>query len=272
MKEMPHPIVPRDLDVDFTGVPRHWMANNAVATAISNGVNMLFPAGERFFVRSVKHFAGDIADPELRAQVKGFFGQEGRHAREHDRFNDIMRGQGFRIDGFLDFYERTQRRIERASPPKLRLATTAACEHFTAIMAEGAFTRGALDNADPRMQTLLAWHAAEEIEHKAVAFDVLQQVDPSYALRVAGMALATTFLAGYWIAATRMLLRQEGISGRQALRELRALGDRDPIVRRVFVSGIRAYLRRDFHPDQHDQRELAPRWFAAHGLAMPAAA
>ena len=74
------PIVPRDPDVDVSGIPRHWLANNATATAIANGVNLLFPHGERFFVRSVKHFLDHIDDPALRAQIKGFFGQEGQNA------------------------------------------------------------------------------------------------------------------------------------------------------------------------------------------------
>ena len=264
-------ITPRDLDVDFQGVPRAWVAGNAVATAIANGVNMLFPAGERFFVRSVKYFSDDIADPVLRAQVKGFFGQEGRHAREHDRFNDVMRQQGFEIDKFLRFFERTMKAMEKSVNPKLRLATTAAAEHFTALMAEGAFTRGNLDDADPRMRMLLAWHAAEEIEHKAVAFDVLQRVDPSYALRIAGLAFATTFLAGYWLIAARMLLVQQGYTWRRAVAELKTVKS-DPIFKRVFATGIRSYLRRDFHPNDHDQSMLAETWFAERGLAMPAAA
>src|ERR1041384_8312887 len=81
------PIVPRDLDVDFTSVPRHWMAGSATATAVANGVNLLFPHGERFFVRSVKHFLDRIHDPVLRAQVKGFFGPECRHGHADAEFN-----------------------------------------------------------------------------------------------------------------------------------------------------------------------------------------
>src|SRR5262252_8620870 len=98
-------IVPRDPDIDFRAVPRHWLNHNPTATAIANGVNLLFPWGERFFVRSVKHYLDRIHDPELRAQIKGFFGQEGRHAAEHDRFNEIMRSQGFEIDHFLARYK-----------------------------------------------------------------------------------------------------------------------------------------------------------------------
>ncbi len=269
---MTQAIVPRDLDVDFSKVPRHWMAGSPVATAISNGVNMLFPHGERFFVRSVKYFLDRIEDPVLRAQIKGFFGQEGRHAHAHDEFNEIMRHQGYEIDQFLDSYKRLSSWLEARTPPKVRLAATAAAEHFTAIMAEGAFSRGALDAAAPEMQRLLGWHAAEEIEHKAVAFDVLQTIDPSYLLRIAGLVYATITLGGFWIWGALTLMKQDGVTWKSARTEMKALRTHDPIVRRVFVRGIRQYLKRDFHPDQNDDAKLAASWFAARGLAMPEAA
>lgn len=264
-------IIPRDFDVDLAQVPRAWFAGDQVATAISNGVNILFPHGERFFVRSVKHFA-DQLDGDLAKDVKGFFGQEGRHARAHDEYNAVLRAQGYEIDRFLTTYKRITDWLEAHTSPKVRLAATAAAEHFTATLAEGAFNRGALDVADARMQSLLAWHAAEEIEHKSVAYDVLQRVDPSYALRVIGLIYATVTLAGFWFAAARMLLAQDGITLRGAWKHLRGLPVRDPIAKRVFAAGIRTYLRRDFHPDQIDNRNDAARWFAAHGMTMPEAA
>ena len=265
------PIVPRDFDVDFRAVPRHWMASNPTATAVANGVNLLFPHGERFFVRSVKHFLGQIEDPVLRAQIKGFFGQEGRHAHAHDQFNAILRAQGFEIDHFLGSYQRLSSWLEAHTPPKLRLAVTAAAEHFTAILAEGVFTRNILDKAAPEMRQLLAWHAAEEIEHKAVAFDVLGTIDPSYALRIAGLAYATAMLGGFWFWAAVSLLRQERLTPVGAWRQLRRMPARDPIVQRVFLRGIRQYLARDFHPDHHPTERIARDWLAAHGMSLPGA-
>jgi hypothetical protein len=264
--------IPRDPDVDLSSVPRHWLAGNAAATAISNGINMLFPAGERFFVRSVHRFAERIEDPVLREQMRAFFKQEGHHARAHDRFNEVLRAQGFRIDDFLAAYERTSRWIEDRVPAKVNLAGTAAAEHFTAILADGAFSKGILDSLHPKMQDLLAWHAAEEIEHKAVAFDVLRTIDPSYTLRMIGLAYATTMLGAYWLAATVMLLRQERLGLRGTLRELGKMRRRDPVIRRVFLRGIRQYVRRDFHPDDNANAHLAARWFAAHGMAFQEAA
>jgi predicted metal-dependent hydrolase len=263
---------PRKLDVDLSDVPRHWLAGNAAATAISNGINMLFPHGERFFVRSVHVYMDRIEDPELRAQVKAFFKQEGHHASAHDDFNEVLRRQGFEIDRFLDRYHQITKWFEARMPAKLNLAGTAAAEHFTAILAEGAFSKGVLDALHPSVQQLLAWHAAEEIEHKAVAFDVLQQVDDSYLLRVAGLAYATVMLGMFWAWATTMLLRQEKLGWRETLRQLRTMQRQDPVIRRVFIAGIRQYIRRDFHPRDNANEHLAQTWFAARGFKLPEAA
>jgi uncharacterized protein len=267
--------IPRDPAIDLTGVPKHWLAGNPVATAISNGINLLFPHGERFFVRSVHHYFEQITDPTLKAQVKAFFKQEGHHASAHDDFNAVLRTQGFEIDRFLVRYAKITRWIEDHVPAKLNLAGTAAAEHFTAILADSSFENGILDLLDPRMQKLLAWHAAEEIEHKAVAFDVLQQIDPSYWLRVAGLAHATILLSSFWAWSALSLLRQEKLGWRGVRKHLAKMksGPKDgPIVSRVFLRGIRQYVRRDFHPSDNANEHLARAWFQNHGMDFTEAA
>jgi uncharacterized protein len=261
---------PRSSPVSFEeGVPRRWFADIAVASHIVNGVNLLFPAGERFFVRSVHHYLDQIQDPVLRDQVKGFFGQEGRHAQAHERFFEVMESQGYKITDFLALYERIAYGvIEPVSTPALRLAVTVALEHYTAIMAENVFRDGLLDLAHPTMKRLLLWHAAEEIEHRAVAFDVLKEVAPSYPLRMAGLALATMMLGGFWIAATGMLMQQDWAQGeRGSIRAFRKIDKRGDIAQRIFVRGIKEYIRRDFHPSQNDVDGLASGYLESIGIA-----
>jgi predicted metal-dependent hydrolase len=269
-----HPAVPRPrspgVDLDAP-VPRHWFGGNAVATHIANGVNLLFPAGERFFVRSVNHYLDQVDDPLLRAQIKGFFGQEGRHAKEHERFFAQLEAQGYDIARFLRVYERIAYGfIERIAPPALRLSATAACEHFTAIMAEKALRTGLLEYAHPTMRALFLWHAAEEIEHRAVAFDVLRAVSPGYGLRVAGMVVSATLLAGFWVAATATLLLQERDLPRARLREEWRIARARRRAEPVFLPGIREYLRPGFHPSQKDVDRLAAEYLARVGLGAMA--
>ena len=52
---------PRSPELPLTGpIPRHWFGNNILATHLVNGVSMLFPAGERFFV--YHHSPADTVD------------------------------------------------------------------------------------------------------------------------------------------------------------------------------------------------------------------
>ncbi|MBL8600884.1 MAG: metal-dependent hydrolase [Myxococcales bacterium] len=260
-------IKPRSPDFVFDAVPPHWMGGSPFATQLINGVNLLFPAGERFFVRSVRRYL-DQVEPELAAQARGFFGQEGRHARAHEDFFEALTRQGYPIASFLSWYERmAYKHVEPAASPVLRLAVTAALEHYTAIMAEGALRDGFLDaHAHEAVRDLLKWHACEEIEHKAVAFDVLQRVDPRYRTRVAGMALGTLLLLSFWAVATGTLLLHDR---RQGVRKFFRLGNTMPLkglVTEVFYAGIRDYLRRDFHPDQRDNQQLARDYLVAAGF------
>ena len=267
----PRPPVPKvrapQLGLDAP-LPRYWFADNVLATHIANGMNLLFPAGERFFVRSVHHYLPQIEDPELRARIKAFFGQEGRHSREHERATDLVEAQGFEVRAYLRFYEKlAYGLIEKLAPPELRLAATAAAEHYTAILAEDALRRRVLDDAHPSMRALLLWHAAEEIEHRSVAFDVLAAVHPSYGLRVAGLGIATAGLMGFWALATLSLAAQDREAGpgrwwRDWRRARERQHGRSPVSR-----GLREYLRRDFHPSQSDVDSLAAEYLASAGLS-----
>jgi len=260
------PIRPRKMDFPFgSDIPRHWAGGAALPTALANALNLVFPAGERFFVRSVRAYADVIKDdPKLAEDVRGFVGQEMRHGIEHERFFDIMRAQGIEIDRFLRLYEKIAFGvIEPIAPKSLRLSVTVAAEHLTATFAELAFERGVpAKYFHPTMRDLLLWHAAEEIEHKAVAFDVLQKVDPRYEVRVAGMVIAASLFVGFWWTGAAMLLRQEkGLSLGRLARERREGRKRGMLGPEDLVRAFRTYLRRDFHPSQNDNYDLARRYF-----------
>lgn len=263
------PIVPRRVDLGFPApVPRHW-AGDPVLTRIADAFSLLFPAGEQFFIHAVHLYRDRIEDEELRARVRGFAYQEAQHSTAHAAYNRMLEDQGLHL-GWVDRSLRRRLGVaKRLFPDVLQLALTATAEHLTATMAEGLL--GAMHDqfrdADPRMRALYYWHAVEEIEHKAVAFDVLAKVNPSYALRMKGLALATIGLAGFWAAAMIMLLEQDRRAGRRgALAQWKKVPKRPSITQRVFLRGIREYLRRDFHPSQLDNTQLAEDYLARVGL------
>jgi predicted metal-dependent hydrolase len=74
---------------------------------------------------------------------------------------------------------------------------TVALEHLTALLARQVLSDVELRTGamHPDMSRLWRWHALEEAEHKAVAFDVLRVVAPGYWLRAIVMILSTLGLS-----------------------------------------------------------------------------
>lgn len=270
-RRRPIPVRAPRFALERAGVPRAWLGGSVLSTHVVNALSLLFPEGERFFIRAVKAHLAEIEDDRgLRERVRGFFGQEGRHGHEHDRLNELLAEHGYDVERFLRFYHWLGYAIiEPATPPTLRLSTTVALEHMTATLAEVALTTRVLDDAHPEVRRLLFWHAAEEIEHRAVAFDVLERVDPRLRTRAAGLGIASAMLALFWSTAMLSLLederglepaRDDGRAGRRFAHEVRRAG---PVIARA----MRAYLRRDFHPETGVAQELAERALATAGVA-----
>ncbi len=248
-------------------LPRWWLADNPFATHTSNAMNLLFPEGERFFIRSVKRHLDQIDDPVLRARCQTFFKQESEHGRAHQHSFEILEDQGLEVASFLEVYERRQKKIESNAPAILALSATVALEHLTATLGENALVDDFLERAHPAMTTLLRWHAAEEIEHKSVAFDVLRHVNPSYWVRMAGMVIDLSGFVVFFVKGTKHLLRQEPLS-REEIKEYRRQiqEGRGDTLRTIFWRSIRSYLKPGFHPDQNDNYHLAQDYLATAAL------
>lgn len=123
---------PRKMNFPFadheTPPPRYWMAGSRLVTHMSNGINLLFPKGERFFIRSVQAFVDELDDPELVAQVCGFMAQEVRHRMEHESFFALLEEQGYDVQSILDWYDRLAYLLmEPRTSPELRLAAWTIC-------------------------------------------------------------------------------------------------------------------------------------------------
>ena len=251
--------------------PKHWFNDNPIATHFMNAQHLVFPDGEKFFIRSVKSFADFYKnDPELKKRVDNFIGQEGTHYAEHQKFWDVMESQDLQPLGFVDYFKRTawngaenwarNKFKKNRLGDKISLSITVGLEHFTAMLAESGINNHSMTEKMPQeMQDLFMWHAAEEIEHKAIPFDVLKKVDDSYALRIGGMAIATIGLWYYIAAGTVYLTKKDDDVKREDI----------PKYTFQFLNNFRKnfsgtlsqqywqYFKKDFHPDQIDNYHLA---------------
>src|SRR3954468_10982919 len=127
-------ITPRDRRFGRdTATPRLWHGGRVEATAIYNALSTTFPAGEAFFVESVRAFRQG-APAKLAEEIKGFTTQEAIHSREHDAFNRRAAQSGYDLSK-LEAQVEKRLAVTRDKPPVVSLAATMTLEHFTAILA-----------------------------------------------------------------------------------------------------------------------------------------
>lgn len=192
-------VMPERRDLHF-GLPAErisdWNNGNVHLSQFMNTLSLFFPEGERMFIDAVRNCRDQIDDPKLKEAMTAFIGQEAMHGREHEEYNEAV----FNAVPSTRTMERTVGKlldgIKKRTPVTFRLSATIALEHFTAIMADGLLKEPRLlEGADPNFAAIWNWHALEETEHKAVAFDVWDQVmgrgARAYALRTGGMLVAT---------------------------------------------------------------------------------
>lgn len=243
---------------------RWWNGGNPVATAFYNGLSVTFPQGEAFFIESVRAFR-DAVPAHQQAQIDAFIKQEAAHSREHTHFNRQVQEAGYDVASIEEDL-REKLVSTKDNPPVVNLATTVALEHFTAIIAHACLTSNRhFKGASADAARLWKWHAIEEIEHKAVAFDTF--------------LTATRKLSSYkrWKFRSLVMLRVSNTFLRSRIHNMGQFFDQDginkpttwlkvwsylliyPGLLRQILPAWLAFFRPHFHPWQQDDRGLLER-------------
>ncbi len=239
------------------------------------------PVGEKFFIKSVQHYQGRISDPALKDQATRFIYQEAMHAKEHSRLNELVRDAyplARMVEAFGGFLLGLD---ERITPKSTQLAITCAIEHLTSVVADTTL-RGQeylRKSADPAFTQLWLWHAAEEIEHKAVCFDVYQHVVGTgflaYLNRILAMLFVTlTFFIAVVAGAVMFKLGGKRANradeahkpqprDAEAMQQPKRQGTKNllqVIAELVPFKLYLSYYKRRFHPWDHDNSPLVEAW------------
>jgi predicted metal-dependent hydrolase len=267
----------RKLEIDLQrGFGRHWHGGDAFRSQFFNALSMSFPVGEQFFIDAVRNalplLPASAEHDTLRTTVAGFIGQEATHRHIHGLYNTQLEKQGL-VNRWQHWAEARIAYMRQRWPhmdPRHALAATCALEHLTALLADGTLRRaGWLGGAEPDMQLLWRWHAAEETEHRAVAFDLYQAVGGSHRWRVHWYLYMGLIFLRDAMRQTVLNLWHDGTLFKPSTwwGALRLFFGHDGVAWYSLRPGL-AYLRRDFHPAretaQPSAMALAQDWLAAH--------
>jgi hypothetical protein len=271
-------VLPRDIRFDLQSARQgHWLGGDPVGTAIFNALSLTFPDGERMFMDAVRHYRGQLSG-KLQEDVKGFIAQEAIHSREHHMLNELIDRSRYPVDA-IEKEVRERIAFSRSRGPMGMLIATIALEHFTAMMAEmHAQHQDLFDNVAPDIERLWRWHALEETEHKAVAFDVYMEVTKDWSpfrrwfRRCMAMAIIGYMFPRNIGCFAANLLEADGYAPDAALKAVEDYVWRKP---GLFSRGWRtffAWFRPGFHPWDIDTRDLTDKWKADFAAAPAAAA
>ena len=245
-------------------VPRYWHGGRRSLSMFLDNLSVFFPAGERFFVKAVRAHQAAVKDPELELQVRAFCGQEGVHGREHEAYNALMQRHGYPIEAMEKKVEALLANVADGSSDELQLAVTCALEHFTALLGAMLLSRPQLlEGAHPAMVALWKWHAAEENEHKNVAFDVYKAAGGSYLVRAYTMIGATVIFWGKVIEQQARMMKSAGIlTSVEEWRDLLSFLFVNPGGMGALLPLYLEYFRPSFHPSQIDSNKILDAWKA----------
>lgn len=254
-----------EFDKWIADLPKYFAVDgDIVMSHVLTVLSAVFPDGEDFFVRSVRAAVDEISDPALRKNVEGFVGQESMHGREHRMLNEKLAELGYPTNEIGRYVRAMFSFRERFQSKKANLAFTAALEHYTASLAETLLghQEARAEIGHPGFRYLLMWHALEESEHKAVAFDVFQCLGGTERIRVFAMWLThLNFVVetGMWAAIS---LVRDGYARRHPVKVAKSLLRlrRSPFTTPAAVHQLFEYHRRGFHPNDRDTAELIATW------------
>jgi uncharacterized protein len=279
---------PRDVAFDWTNLPTHWVPGKPFVTHTINVLHLLLPAGERWFVDVFTQALPFIKDDKLREEALGFIGQEITHARSHQSVLDHWKAKGIDTDpyvGQIDWMfskalgDRDLVSKRREEWLIERLSIVAAIEHITAMLGNWALNSPALDaaGADPTMLDLLRWHGAEEVEHRAVAFDLFSHLDGRYLRRVRGMMVTWPVMLWLWARGVVFLMRTDPeLNGRRKKARWRYYfrASRRHLLppANELVRGVLKYSWPGYHPSKEFSTSQAVAYLASSPAATAAAA
>lgn len=250
----------RRLSYNPKAIKRHFFADSPIMSHLLTALSSTFPIGEQFFVHSVRNVRDKVTDETLQAQIAAFIGQEAMHSKAHAEFNAAWRRDDYQLDSFQAWLARRDEFI-RTVHPKLQLAITCAFEHFTALLG-GYILRNpqVLSTLDDDAMKLWVWHAIEEIEHRAVAFDVYQAVYKDDKVRRSVMRSVTTGFASLtFYSASRLFIQDR----RKSLPKVSGNLYGVYLISKMLIELIPEYLsyyKKDFHPSEIDYTDIVSYW------------
>ena len=211
---------PDDLDDVLPG-------NDLLQESYLVAFSLTMPYLEPYLIRTYRSVLSRITDEALADDMRAFIAQEAQHFQNHRRVNEIIRAQlgnevGAKLRAIEDRLDADYQRFTKEASDRFNLVYAEGFEAMTCAMALTMFEQaasgasGMFTRFGP-WQQLWAWHAAEEVEHRTVAFDVYEHLAGSWLRRVVGSLRAQWHFHRIVVQLQKVVLASQGSTKRPGL-------------------------------------------------------
>lgn len=230
-----------------------------------HAVALFLPTLEKMLVLSLRKALPLVENPQLRQEISSLVAQESIHGAEFNRYNNASlhnKQKTIVSDAYGMKYFRFIASTIHSISPTFHFALSAAGEHFTAISAE-LFLKDEqwFAKVPPEYRALWQWHCIEELEHKAVAFDVYQSLNGRYITRISAMLLMTFAFNWLYLLAILKIAKQNKklLDFSFYKRMMHFYWGKKGLIR-LILKPYWQYFKPSFHPATHIDSTLIKQW------------
>ena len=182
-----HTLKVRKLGFEFPDdIPFWFNPRNREASLVANGLSMLAPAFERYFIKAIRDAMPRIRSAAVREEADLFCRQEGQHSKTHIDHQEMLLRRYPVLEAVRDRVNRSYADLYETESTDFALAYATTIELAFKPMAK--FLVGnrhiLFADGDPRIAALVLWHFVEEFEHRSSMFNVYQDVVGDYVYRL----------------------------------------------------------------------------------------
>ena len=191
-----------------------WNAKRPEFSQIVNAASLAMPYLEPYLIKTMREARPLISDPRLVRELDLYCAQESAHYRQHRRFNDELKAeQPDAVNASEDILAADYEWLGKNRSLRFNLAYAEGFESMALaighmLIKDRVYLFG---DSNSEVASLILWHFAEEIEHKAVTYDVFEHVSGSAFWRLVGLFYATGHIFWRTRAGYQRLLKAEGL-------------------------------------------------------------
>ena len=178
--------------ISFKNIPRYWNDGDPVSTLWLNVTSAAIPNMESYVIEAMAR-CEPYVEKKVQQEIQTLTQQEHIHSGMHLRYNRMLQDHGFDVD-FVNYplliklvalVGRLPHVMFRSLFKNTRLRNlhmlgrAIAIEHVTCNLALHLFGSLEYSKAQTDMKLMWYWHSAEEVEHRHIGHNILEQMVPS---------------------------------------------------------------------------------------------